>query len=221
MKARTARGEPALPSQLDCATREQNQYEPRSGRGRGDPRGERVDEDAGPLRVRGASPDRPGDAQPGPDGNGGNGGPGSHSGTPDPGGRRSGEEQPREREDQHEAGQDEAKAPDDGSPGAAQPPGAVDRQLRGCRPGQDVGCCDRPLELVVGQPFPPRYAQLTEQRDMRGRAAEPDAPDAAPLPRDGAYRYAGSRWWGGYHSGWWAAHFRVSSASGEWMRRAM
>jgi hypothetical protein len=52
---------------------------------------------------------------------------------------------------------------------------------RGGWAGQQVGCGDRVLELAVIEPAAARDAQLAQQRDVRRRAAEADAPDAPPL----------------------------------------
>ena len=42
------------------------------------------------------------------------------------------------------------------------------------------------LELLRVQPLPALHAQLPQQRDVRGRTAEADAPDPSPLPHHGA-----------------------------------
>ena len=53
-------------------------------------------------------------------------------------------------------------------------------------PGQQVARGDRVLELPGVQPPLVVHAQLAQQRDVRGRAAEPDAADPPPLPQHGA-----------------------------------
>ena len=50
-------------------------------------------------------------------------------------------------------------------------------------PGQQVAGGDRVLELARIQPAAALDAQFAQQRDVRGRAAEADAADPAPLPR--------------------------------------
>jgi hypothetical protein len=108
------------------------------------------------------------------------------------------QEQRSERQDDDEPRQDEARAAGDRSPGAREPPGAEDRQLRRGRSWQQVGGRDTVLEFLGRQPVPLLDAQLAEQGDMRRRAAEPDAPDPAPLADDreqadaGAFRLTGN-----------------------------
>ena len=58
------------------------------------------------------------------------------------------------------------------------------RELRGGRTGQQVDGGDRVLEVAGGDPAATLHAQLAQQRDVRGRAAEADAPDPPPLARD-------------------------------------
>ncbi len=73
----------------------------------------------------------------------------------------------------------------------AQPPGAEDGQLGRGRAGQQVAGGQPVLEVVRRQPLPVRHAQLAQQRDVRGRAAEPDAADPAPFPGDRGQRDGG------------------------------
>jgi hypothetical protein len=68
----------------------------------------------------------------------------------------------------------------------AEPPRAVDRQLRGRRPGQQVHRGDRVFELAIVEPAAARDAEFPQQRDVRRRAAESDAPDASPLAQNDA-----------------------------------
>ena len=72
---------------------------------------------------------------------------------------------------------------------AAQPPGAVDGQLGGGRAGHQVAHGDGVLELPGVQPAPPFDAELAQQPDVRGRAAEPDAPNPAPFPQHDPQRH--------------------------------
>ena len=107
----------------------------------------------------------------------------------DPARRRVGEEQRRQREDHDQPGHDEARAADQGASDAADPPGAEDRQLSRGGARQQAGRRDAVLELAGRQPAALLHAQLPQQRDVRGRAAEPDTADPAPLARDRAQRH--------------------------------
>src|SRR5215475_161824 len=98
--------------------------------------------------------------------------------------RRGAKEQDRQRQDNDQSGDDERGTPDQRPRPAAQPPGAEDRELGGCRAGQQVAGRDRVLELLGVQPFAALHAQVAQQPDVRRRAAEPDAADPPPLPQD-------------------------------------
>src|SRR6202043_2660419 len=69
-------------------------------------------------------------------------------------------------------------------PAAAEPPGAVDGELRRGGSGQHVGGGQRSLELGVSQPAAALDAQLPEQHHVRRGPAEADAADASPLAHD-------------------------------------
>jgi hypothetical protein len=101
-----------------------------------------------------------------------------------PVGRRAGEEQRGEREDRDEPRPDEADAADERPEPAAQPPRAEDGELRRSRAGEEVARGDRVLEVARREPAAPLDAQLPEQRDVRRRPPEADAPDSTPLARD-------------------------------------
>ena len=77
---------------------------------------------------------------------------GSGAGAAHPERWRAGKEQRGEREDQCEARNDERDATDDRAGAAAHSSGAVDRELRRRRAGQQVARGDRVLELLGGQP---------------------------------------------------------------------
>ena len=115
--------------------------------------------------------------------NGGDRGAGAGAGAPDPRRRVAVQEQRRQGEDQHEPGDDEAEPADERSRSATQAPRAEDRELRRGRSGKEVARGDGILELGGLEPAVALDAELAEQRDVRRRAAEADASDAAPLPR--------------------------------------
>jgi hypothetical protein len=89
-----------------------------------------------------------------------------------------------QREDEHQAGQDERRTARQGTAGTADTPRAEDRELSGRRTGQQVAGGQRVLEFGGVQPLLPLDAQITQQPDVRRRAAEPDAADPAPFPHD-------------------------------------
>ena len=60
----------------------------------------------------------------------------------------------------------------------------MDRELSRCGAGEEVARGDRVLEVRRGQPASLRDAKLPQKRDVRGRAAETDAADPAPLAGD-------------------------------------
>ena len=102
--------------------------------------------------------------------------------TRDPSRRAGRQEEGREPEDDDQPGDDEADPAEDRAGRTAQPPGAEDGQLGRGGPGQQVAGGQPVLEVVRRQPLPVRHAQLAQQRDVRGRPAEPDAADPAPFP---------------------------------------
>ena len=71
-----------------------------------------------------------------------------------------------------------------------EPVPAPDRQLRGGRTRQQVHGGDRVLEVARVDPPAPLHAEFAQQRDVRGRPAEADAPDPPPLARDRRQRRA-------------------------------
>ena len=168
---------------LDDAAAEQDQDQPGADdRGGGDPGGQ-VDQPAdGGVAVSPAGAEqRPG----GVDRDRGHRGARARSRAEHPERRGPCHEQHRQGEDDDQAGDDERSAADQGAGAAAQPPGAVDGQLGGGRAGHQVADRDGVLELPGVQPAPPLDAQLAQQPDVRGRAAEPDAADPTPFPQHG------------------------------------
>ncbi len=95
------------------------------------------------------------------------------------------EEQRGQSQDDDQAGDDEAQPAGEGSGPASQPPRTEDGQLRRRRPGQQVAGGDGVFELGGRHPLPVVHAQLAQESDVGRRAAEPDAPDPAPLTSDG------------------------------------
>ena len=77
-----------------------------------------------------------------------------------------------------EAADERARAPGDAL-------GAVDRHLRARRAGQQAAGGERVLELARVDPAPPVDGQIAQQRDVRGRPAEAEHADAAPLAGHG------------------------------------
>ena len=100
--------------------------------------------------------------------------------------RGPGQEEHRQGQDHDQARHDERGPAGQRARAAADPPGAEDRQLGGGGPREQVARGDRVLELPGVQPPLVVHAQLAQQRDVRGRAAEPDAADPPPLPQHGA-----------------------------------
>ena len=101
-----------------------------------------------------------------------------------PGRWRALEEQHRETEDREQAGEDETETADDRTGGSAHGPRAVDRHLGRGRSGQQVRRGDAVLELVGGEPAPPRDADLAQHPHVRRRSAETEHTDAEPLACD-------------------------------------
>ncbi len=169
--------------ELGGAAGEQHQHEPRAGEGRAERAGEGVQRapaggprrlpgsrSAGRLRAPRARP-RPRRRPPRPRPR--------HGAT---GGGEADRNRTDSSEDQREPGGDEAETAEQRSGRSAQPPRAVDRELRGGGPGQDVDRGERPLELIVAEPVLALHAQLAQQGDVSGWAAEADAARSAPTP---------------------------------------
>ena len=70
------------------------------------------------------------------------------------------------------------------------PPRTQDCQLGRSWSGKQVGRGDAVFEFVRTQPATFLDAQLAEQRNVAGRSAKTDDPDAAPLANNGAERHA-------------------------------
>ncbi len=90
----------------------------------------------------------------------------------------------RERDDHRDGGHDEAQAADDRPGGARDAVGAEDRQLRRCRPRQQVAGGDRVLEGARVHPAHALHDEPAQQRDVRRRTTEPGHADPSPLSRD-------------------------------------
>jgi hypothetical protein len=99
------------------------------------------------------------------------------------------QEQRRQRQDNNQAGDDEAHAADDGADRTGQSPRTKDRELRRCRPRQQRRRRDPVLELGLGQPRVLLDAQPAQQRNVRRRPAEAGDADAAPFARDDRQAY--------------------------------
>jgi len=76
-----------------------------------------------------------------------------------------------------------ARPSDERTGDASDAPGAEDRELRRRGAGQQIGRGDAVLEVLGGEPLAMLDDQGPEQRDVRGRPAEADHPDATPLAR--------------------------------------
>ena len=166
---------------LDEPAPEQQQDEPRADGRRGHHAGADVEEPAQLGAPAHARPARGHEAPAGVHGDGGDGGTRPGAGALDPQRWVAGQEQHREAEDEDEPGDDEGQASDERADAPALPPGAVDRELRRGRPGQEVAGGDRVLEVVGLHPAAALDAQPAEQGDVGRRSPEPEAPDTAPL----------------------------------------
>ncbi len=89
------------------------------------------------------------------------------------------------------AGRTNPSPPIDGTQRAADPVGAEDRELRRGGAGQQAARRVRVLELARVHPAPAVDHQPAQQRDVRGRPAEPGDADARPLARDRRERRGG------------------------------
>ena len=215
--------------QLQRAAAEQDEHEPGPGERRGHAAGQAVGDDpaaVGPARA--APPHRRQQAPPGEHRHRGDRRARAQSDAAQPVRRRGRQERDRQREDERDGGGDEAEAADHGARGAAQPPGAVDRHLRGARSGQEAGRGDGALEVLVAQPASALDAQLAQHRDVRRRSPEAGAADATPLARDLAERgrghgggiIAASRPRRPAASNWACPHCRTARRAAEEIRRA-
>ncbi len=176
---------------LDQPARQQDEDEIRPDRRRGDAAGERVEDpaqllctpcaDSAPARWR----QTPGRMQR----NGRNRGAGAGRGTEDPERWVACEEDRGEREDEHHPRRDEADPADDRAGDSAQPPRAEDRELCRRRTRKQAGCRDAVLEFLGVKPVSLLHAQPAQQRDVRRRATEPDAPETQPLTSDRGERH--------------------------------
>src|SRR6266545_3490622 len=164
-----AGGEPAQPRRrslaasarghLDHPAASKDQDQPRADRGR---RGETEDHVGHPTNPAIAGSARP---------------------TP-AGGRERHRGRDRYGRDGDEPWKDEAGSADHRTEAAAEAPGAVHGELRRGGAREEVGGGDAVFELGSRQPSALFDAQLAEERDVRGRAAEPDAADPCPLSSD-------------------------------------
>ncbi len=100
------------------------------------------------------------------------------------------EEDERQQHDQHDRRHDEAEPADQRAERAAEPEGAVDRELRRRRPGQQAAGRVRVLEGASVHPALSLDDELAQERDVGRRAAEPGEADARPLAGDPRKRHA-------------------------------
>jgi hypothetical protein len=106
-------------------------------------------------------------------------------------GRPVGERHRRDRQHQQQPGEDEAEAADERAPHAAGAQRGEDRHLRADGAGQQVAGGERVLELARVDPLAACDRQIAQQRDVRGRPAEAEQPDAPPLAGDCPERCVG------------------------------
>ena len=182
----TATREPS-PADLDCTAQEQHRDEPWTEGCRGGGAEQRVGDES-PAHIRSDPvPGRPEQQEPRMNGDRRDGCSGSRTGAADPVGRGAQEER-RQRDDQDEAGKDEAEPADQRTGEAARPPGRVDRELRRGRPGEEVGGGEPVLELLRRHPPAALDDELPKQCDVRRWPTEPDDPDPSPRARDRSER---------------------------------
>jgi len=108
----------------------------------------------------------------------------TRSGCSDPQRWVTGEKQRGKGQDDDQPRENECKAAHNCAATSANPPGAIDRQLGGRRAREQVAGSNRVFELDRPDPSPALDTKLTQQLDMRGWPAEPDAADPPPLPQD-------------------------------------
>jgi hypothetical protein len=97
-----------------------------------------------------------------------------------------GQEEGRQRKDEHESGDDETQPAENGSYRTPQTPGAVNGQLRRCGTGEQIRGGDGLFELLRFDPLSLLDAEATEQGDVGRGSPEPDAPETEPLFADRA-----------------------------------
>ena len=167
---------------------DQHEHQVGADRGRGGASAQAVDDPADPLRPPGPDPVPTGrDETPGRiERHGGHGGAGAGRRAEDPIGRMAGQEDRRERQDEHESRDDETQPAENGPGRTPQTPGAVDGQLRRCGAGEQIHGGDGLFELLRLDPLSLLDAEATEQGDVGRRSPEPDAPETEPLFRDRA-----------------------------------
>ena len=102
--------------------------------------------------------------------------------------RMCGQEEGRERQNDHQPRDDEADATDESAHTPAETPGAEDRELGRGGPGQQIGRRNTVLELVRAQPVAFLDAELPQQRNVGRRTAEADETDSTPLAHNGGER---------------------------------
>ena len=92
--------------------------------------------------------------------------------------------------DHNEPRDDEANSAEHGCETAAEPPGAIDGELSGCRTGEQVGGGHAVFELTSRDPTSLVHAEPSQQGDVGRRATEADAAEASPLAGDGGELHA-------------------------------
>ena len=111
----------------------------------------------------------------------------------DPRGRLVAERERGDQQHRDQPGDDEREATDQRASPAGHALGGVDRHLRARRAGQQAAGGERVLELARVDPLAPLDGQIAQQRDVRGRPAEAEHADAAPLA---SHRGKGGEWHG-------------------------
>jgi hypothetical protein len=144
--------------QLEQATADENEHEPRPDRrGRGGP-GRQICE---PAASAGRAAQAVGDEPPaGVKRDRSYRRPGARAGSFHPQGRCAREEESRKGENQDQAGDDEAPPTDERADRAAEAPRAEDGELCRCGTWQEVACCDRVFELARLEPAAPLDTEL-------------------------------------------------------------
>ena len=167
---------------------DEHEHQVGADRGRGGASQQGVDDPADRLRVLGSDPFPAGRGQPPRrvQRHRGHRRPRAGRGAEDPIGRVAGQEDRRQRQDEHQSGDDEAQPAEDGADRPAQPPRAVDGQLRRCRAGEEVRGGDGVFELLGLDPLSLLDAHAAEQGDVGRGTPEPDATETEPLLPDGA-----------------------------------
>jgi hypothetical protein len=160
MHTRTTAALGELPGDLDHATHEQHEHEPRTDRRRRHST-ERCIRDPPPVRAR-APPALRHEPDAGAHSNGRHRRACARARAAHPVLRRAAQEHHCQREDRRESGKDERRATGDGAERSRDPPCTEDRQLGGRGTGEQIARGEGVLEVVRGQPSAPVDAQVTQ-----------------------------------------------------------